>query len=259
VSPIERCFARIDHARALADRLGEMTSGLELPDGTLAFEGELVAGGRLRGVVLSDVVLPIEVSFVFGDAIHNLRAALDNFAWALAEKASDEPSRWTSFPIVIDENKWNTQRRGCLSDVEEVAVEYIRSHQPFMRLNPFKVPGGIPPERNVLARIAEYSNADKHRAPTVLGGYATEAVERSVHIVGCQLTLEPRETDLVAMRAGAVVVEYVVDEVDDDAEVDVRGEMSWIPSLDNGEHVMRFIDLAHAYVHDLLVDGQQYL
>lgn len=259
MSALDRCFARIDHARRLADRLGEMTSGLELPEETLAFEGELVAGGRLRGVVRADVVLPVEVSFVFGDAIHNLRAALDNFTWALAQKATDEPDRWTSFPIVIDESKWNKARRSCLRSVDAAAVEFIRSHQPFVGRNPFNVPGGIPPERNVLARIAEYSNDDKHRTPTVLAGYAAESVERTVHTVGCQVTLVPRNVELVAMRAGAMVVEYVVDQVDDDADIDVRGQVAWIPALDNGEHVMQFIDLAHAYVHYLLVDGQQYL
>jgi hypothetical protein len=42
------------------------------------------AANNFTGYLLSDP--PAELSLIAGDAIHNLRAALDNLTWALAEK-----------------------------------------------------------------------------------------------------------------------------------------------------------------------------
>jgi hypothetical protein len=43
--------------------------------------------------------VPQEISLIVGDAIHNLRSALDHLAWQLVEAGGGTPDRNTYFPI----------------------------------------------------------------------------------------------------------------------------------------------------------------
>jgi hypothetical protein len=96
--------------------------------------------------------IPIEVSFVAGDALHNLRSALDHLVWQLVLANGGTPDRHTSFPIAESEAKFKSPAmrvkvRGCA----KAAVDAIEALKPFKRGN------------NVLWSLHALNNLDKHR------------------------------------------------------------------------------------------------
>ena len=85
-----------------------------------------------------DTSIPVEWSAIVGDALHNLRSALDCFVVGLAESnlaralTADEERR-LQFPICATPNQWNDQvvKGHRLDNVRADAVEEIRRLQPF--------------------------------------------------------------------------------------------------------------------------------
>ena len=96
---------------------------------------------------------------LYGDAIHNLRAALDNLVWGLATASGTPPSkpRQVQFPIVEKEVDWVKGSRQ-IAELLPVAQHAIENIQPFKR-------GGEhgTPEQDPLLLLNWLSNTDKHR------------------------------------------------------------------------------------------------
>lgn len=104
-----------------------------------------------------------EWGLVFGDAVHNLRASLDNLLSYIARKhgATERQLHLVQFPIVTERSKWSeSQRRiSMLPASVQLAVENL---QPFNREGREVAPSADP-----LALIADFNNADKHRLAIV--------------------------------------------------------------------------------------------
>ena len=98
-----------------------------------------------------------EWALVFGDAVHNLRSALDSLVWELAHFDGHEPRRPRDlyFPIVTEEENW-PRAANMLESCPEAVVERIRLMQPFL------IPDAGPSGLEVLAHL---NNQDKHRVP----------------------------------------------------------------------------------------------
>lgn len=96
--------------------------------------------------------LPAEWGPIAGDAIQNLRAALDNAAWDLAGSAA---GKHTYFPILDEERKWDSARNSSLRGVPEPVIDRVRLLQPY-RL-------GEDARRHALKILGELSDVDKHR------------------------------------------------------------------------------------------------
>lgn len=115
--------------------------------------------------------VPIDIGIVAGDAIHNMRSALDHIAWQLQTLTplSGRRKGWEfdiQFPIFLsksDEGKLNR----FLQYIPRDAGEVIKS------LQPYNAPDGIKPEFHALWLLNQLSNADKHRIVTI-GGAALE-------------------------------------------------------------------------------------
>jgi len=43
---------------------------------------------------------PVPLRLIVGDALHNLRSALDHLAWQLVEAGGGTPTRYTAYPIM---------------------------------------------------------------------------------------------------------------------------------------------------------------
>jgi len=54
---------------------------------------------RERSASIGDGVPPEDLALIAGDAIHNLRSALDHIAWELVAAGSSEPNHRTQFPV----------------------------------------------------------------------------------------------------------------------------------------------------------------
>jgi hypothetical protein len=97
---------------------------------------------------------------IAGDAIHNLRSALDHLAWQLALRYFNgvEPQKPgivknIQFPIVSDVSKWaGSPHRINVTPADVLKLEKV---QPFYVTHPVG--------RHFLEGLAEFSNADKHR------------------------------------------------------------------------------------------------
>jgi hypothetical protein len=96
----------------------------------------------------------------FDDAIHNLRATLDNLVWGIAILDGAVPKRQKAlqFPIVMDRTDWKVEMRRIAELPQAVRVA-IESVQPFQRSGQ----GDGTPEQDGLLLLNRLSNREKHR------------------------------------------------------------------------------------------------
>jgi len=109
-------------------------------------------------------------ALIFGDAIHHLRAMLDNCLHAIAEQegATRRQLGAIQFPIVSDAANWADQgwHIEMLPERVRTAIENV---QPFQRLEAERRGDG-------LAILSSLNNADKHRI-ILVGLIDTAAIE----------------------------------------------------------------------------------
>lgn len=75
--------------------------------------------------------IPGDISLILGDAIHNLRTALDHLAYQLVLANGEAPSRNTEFPIGDPTKKYTTSiHGGKIKGMTAEAKDIIRSVQP---------------------------------------------------------------------------------------------------------------------------------
>jgi hypothetical protein len=108
---------------------------------------------------------PDRLGLIIGDAVHNLRSALDHVAVALAEdgaasegiRMTERESRHIQFPIASSPDEFASQvRAGRLSHVKPAAQEQIERRQPYITASV--------PDNSILATLARLDNADKHHS-----------------------------------------------------------------------------------------------
>ena len=96
--------------------------------------------------------VPPSISLIVGDALHNLRSALDHLAWQLVEVGGGTPGKWTSFPIADDASKYIPAFvSGKIKGARQDAIEAINLIKPYK--------GGA----DDIWRLRELNNIDKHR------------------------------------------------------------------------------------------------
>lgn len=103
--------------------------------------------------------LPIEWALIAGDAIHNMRSALDHLACALVIRNGNDPTNRTSFPI-YPQRPSRGAIEGKLEGMAVADAEQIRAMQPY--LDPQS-------DRSImLLKLSRLDNDDKHKlvAPT---------------------------------------------------------------------------------------------
>ena len=95
----------------------------------------------------------------FGDALHNLRAALDNLTWGLASLGGSVPKRPRSiqFPIVAERSDWLQESRR-IDQLPLHAQRAIEAVQPSQRLLE-----DVDPTTDGLLLLHRLNVIDKHR------------------------------------------------------------------------------------------------
>ena len=110
---------------------------------------------------------------VVGDAVNNLRGALDHLVWNLSDLYSGPPPadpipwgpwRKTSFPVVLDKTNWSSRSRNALRLVDPRLLTDFEALQPFSRRK-------RAPHRDEFAVLDELRSIDKHRHPHVVGTF----------------------------------------------------------------------------------------
>jgi hypothetical protein len=173
-------IAKLDRAQTHIDRLAELTTEFfaESPY-TIDYEPAGDEVTHLR--IVHAKPIPVAVSTIVGDAIHNMRSALDALAYELARISqggvlTQDQESWVEFPIRQSEEGYsdffNARRAGLF---DEKAEEALRSVVPGHRFSPEAVIAGelITTFRDEVIRdnlwqLHRLSIIDKHRRLSVV-------------------------------------------------------------------------------------------
>jgi hypothetical protein len=106
--------------------------------------------------------IPATISLMVGDAIHNLRSALDHLVYQLVLANLETPSRDTSFPIYDSASKYKAHCQAKIKGISRTAEKLIDAAAPYR--------GG----NDDLWVLHQLNNIDKHRLLVTVGlGYST--------------------------------------------------------------------------------------
>ena len=144
--------------------------------------------GRIILRFKEKIPVPVAIPLIIGDALQNLRSALDYLVWELVLAANGNPTNKHMFPICDTHDAFKEQvRRGRLDGIAPDAIAEIEGLQPFNT--------GQDTERAVLRILDTFTNINKHRR-LLLAALATHHSQtefigtQSGHSV--QNTLTPR-------------------------------------------------------------------
>jgi hypothetical protein len=158
-------------------------------------EFETEDGGADRGDFVFRIERLVEAEKgwgpIAGDAIHNLRSALDSLAWQLALRYHNgvippEQVRLIHFPVVSDKTKWEVS--GHRKNMFKGDAAKLRKFQPFARRRPKKQRIGaahpipfvtqLPMTKQIhpLGEISAFDNDDKHKVVNPVAAFQ-EAVK----------------------------------------------------------------------------------
>lgn len=172
---LTECNARREWARKHLATLREAVREYEQSD-PYEIRQERTSTGYESSLYITPKPVPMEISFMAGDVLHNLRSTLDHLAWQLALTTGDpspafplggdpdsESWRRVLFPLRSkppndDSDSWLPER---LRNVRPEIKAFLREIQPFaMADDPRHV-------TSTLWMLQELSNVDKHRVPLI--------------------------------------------------------------------------------------------
>lgn len=256
--PLDGCFARIERAVTHYESLKTAVATTDLmPDPVdqplLKLESDVVGGPvpdreypfELR--CARDGVVPDPIGIIFGDLIHSLRAALDNLVYALAPTPPPRGDTKSAFPIVDSGIEWFTaQVADSLQYISPKHRAMVEAHQPFMER------GGVPANKQVLARLRTYSNKDKHRA-IQLGSALARAIEiENLEIVNADV-IDFQHVQ-AKLHEGAVVAKGIIRAGGADARVHMGTRLDWALLTPDDDSTAQFCDGSIRYVADLIIE-----
>lgn len=157
-------MARIDGVRLKIERAkkhirdldSEIRIFIESKPYTIGTKPHPVAQIRYTTLFVDSVkTVPDPISLIIGDAVHNLRSALDHLAWQLVEAGGGIPNRDTYFPVC--QGSQGAQQyataigKGEIQKMRPGAEKVLSSVQPYVTGD------------NTLWIIHELDRIDKHR------------------------------------------------------------------------------------------------
>lgn len=101
--------------------------------------------------------IPPDIPAIAGDAVHNLRAALDHLVWNMVEAAKKTPTDKTAFPIFDTAAKYKKMSPAKVEGVHKLAKQEIDRLHPYKRGN------------NLLWQLHRLDIVDKHHLLLALG------------------------------------------------------------------------------------------
>jgi hypothetical protein len=117
---------------------------------------------NISAVITAVDPVPVELQLELGDALQNMRSALDHLAWQLVVANGGTPGDATQFPIYDSRltQKGKVRTVDIAGGVNQKALAIIKRLQPYRRPNPAEHP---------LSVLQKLNNVDKHRLLVVLG------------------------------------------------------------------------------------------
>ncbi|HSY35783.1 MAG TPA: hypothetical protein VK814_08545 [Acidobacteriaceae bacterium] len=110
--------------------------------------------GDLIYYLKSVPVIPVEISLILGDAIHNLHSSLDYLAHAIVRPVGARAIKDTKFPIRDTSDGFDAALQGCIQGARDYCLQIFRRIQPYQRGN-----------GHALWQLHKLDIIDKHRLP----------------------------------------------------------------------------------------------
>jgi hypothetical protein len=161
-TPLEHLYQRLDRARKHLENFKRQSKRFtnsihyevvneRVSDGDNEFVRVMAYGGKEP---------PLDLSFIVGDCIHNLRSILDNLVWQLGELSGCPAGvlKNLSFPVCVDSEDF-AKKAELFKGFPQTAIDLIESLQPYQ--------GGNDPYYNPLWILNRLWNNDKHRSPVI--------------------------------------------------------------------------------------------
>ena len=177
---LHSCWAKVERAKEHCDALNAAVAEIFSVEANIPILGtraESQGDGLYKNIVYvshaSDLSVPLaRVGLTLGDAIHNLRSALDHLAYGLSisNKANltQAEERTIYFPICGDASDWGRKVETDLRFVGGTDRDIIRRHQPYLRPDSIAV-SNAPVGFHPLLALHRLDIIDKHRLiPTIV-------------------------------------------------------------------------------------------
>lgn len=210
--------------------------------------------GTWRTVNLQPVIeeLPLRWSLVCGDAMHNLRSALDHLIRQLVLAGGNEPGRWNSFPLYTDPKNFNNDVRnrkkkrgpGPLEGIDPRGQAWtaIEQAQPYHS----SYPPGDP-----LAMLKTLDDMDKHR--TLIVNMLFPAEQDILSLIGWhpagQLLEQRVANERLSLRGETEILRLRFSEAWPDPQVRMIGSLAVEPAFGNGTIQLPPDSLTDLYWH----------
>lgn len=182
------------------------------------------------------VEFPLRLSAICGDAVQNLRSALDYVVFELVSAAGEKPSRYNAFPIYTRRRDFdnrvvhpNQPKRSPLYGLDPKGEPWtiIEAAQPFhaSRLRDAMF--------SRLAALSGLSNRDKHHALPIQKTFAdVDRVEQAIGWSPDAILLERTEIPQpISFKKRTEVTRLRFDPAGPEPKVYVQGEFPLIPSF----------------------------
>jgi len=169
-------------------------------------------------VFISEVqAIPVVCAAIVGDALCNLRSALDHLAWQLVLRSGGTPTNQVQFPLASSAEKFKGQSRRVAGMTAEM-IDNIESLQPYDNREG--------PIFQALRHLRDLSNKDKHQVLNlVLMGLGQ--IDYDIRLVDCEargVWLNDELTDR-PLVAGTPVARFFI--TDRGRRADVRFDMKY--------------------------------
>lgn len=204
---------------------------------------------------------PVSVAAIAGDAIQNLRSALDHLAYqlVLVGTGSSGPFNYVYFPIADSAAKYKSKRNDQLRGARSDAIHAIDATKPYR--------GG----NDALWLIHSLNNIDKHRLLVTvgsalqsvdLGGYMVRQMARSAPHLANILSLSaffPPSDRMCPLKIGD---ELFIDlpDVKEDEQLQFRFELAFNePQISEGESILETLKNMLDAVDDVLTGLSPFL
>lgn len=153
---------------------------------------EQEADDRWRVVLHVRREVPAHLAVGFGDAVHNVRSALDHLAYALAAS----PTRNTQWPICDTEASWKSAlSKKYLKGIDPAHHAAICDRQPYRDVGKY----------HWLSTLRDLDDADKHRVLQ----YAAAWPSQAELLIPVGLTGQAPPTTVVKVEEGAILCRMV--------------------------------------------------
>lgn len=146
--------AKLSRGRTHTAELEAMLAAFLAEKPVLAIQYDRYAGGQYTGTMQAYTrkTMPPAAVMVFGDAVHNLRAALDHLINEVVAQRSTPPTD-LAFPFSRDVDGLGKQIREKMKDTTPAERDLVRRIRPY--------PGG----NELLVALHKLDLRDKHRSP----------------------------------------------------------------------------------------------